>query len=252
MLPSPLRFQKGRYVARLAQDKADLQAAQHLRYLVFRDAKGAEHALDVDAFDADCDHILIEDTGSGQLVGCFRMRVFENGSKINLSYAAQLYDLEQLSRYMGALMEIGRFCVAPAAYDADILRMAWATIASHVDEIGVGMLFGCSSFEGTSEELYQDAFALLKDRYLGPTKWAPATKSSLIFPYANVLVDVTPNLRSAMKSMPPLLRTYLAMGGWVSDHAVIDLDLDTMHVFTGVEIASIPPARAKALRALAD
>ncbi len=51
------------------------------------------------------------------------------------------------------------------------------------------------------------------------------------------------------RPMPPLLRTYLAMGGWVSDHAVIDRALHTLHVLTVVEIAKIPPARAKALRA---
>ena len=41
------------------------------------------------------------------------------------------------------------------------------------------------------------------------------------------------------------------MGGWVSDHAVIDARLNTLHVFTGLEIAAIPPARARALRAIA-
>ena len=54
-----------------------------------------------------------------------------------------------------------------------------------------------------------------------------------------------------MSLMPPLLRTYLGMGGWVSDHAVIDRAMNTLHVFTGVEVAAIPPARAKALRAIA-
>jgi L-ornithine Nalpha-acyltransferase len=51
-----------------------------------------------------------------------------------------------------------------------------------------------------------------------------------------------------MLTMPPLLRTYLAMGGWVSDHAVVDRDLNTLHVFTGLEIRAIPPARARLLR----
>lgn len=58
--------------------------------------------------------------------------------------------------------------------------------------------------------------------------------------------------RAAMAALPPLLRTYLAMGGQVSDHAVIDRDLDTLHVFTAVEVDRVPPARARALRALAD
>jgi len=48
-----------------------------------------------------------------------------------------------------------------------------------------------------------------------------------------------------------LLRSYLAMGGWVSDHAVIDAQMDTLHVLTAVEIATIPPARARILRMIA-
>ena len=51
-----------------------------------------------------------------------------------------------------------------------------------------------------------------------------------------------------MQRMPPLLRSYLAMGGWVSDHAVVDRDLDTLHVFTGFEVRAIPEARVRALR----
>jgi putative hemolysin len=51
--------------------------------------------------------------------------------------------------------------------------------------------------------------------------------------------------------MPPLLRSYLAMGGWVSDHAVIDREMGTMHVFTGLEVRAIPAARKRLLRALA-
>ena len=57
-----------------------------------------------------------------------------------------------------------------------------------------------------------------------------------------------PDAKRAMLAMPPLLRTYLLMGGWVSDHAVVDRDLNTLHVFTGLEIRAIPPARARLLR----
>jgi hypothetical protein len=47
------------------------------------------------------------------------------------------------------------------------------------------------------------------------------------------------------------LRTYLLMGGWVSDHAVVDNDLNTLHVFTGLEIKGIPASRKRLLRATA-
>jgi putative hemolysin len=54
-----------------------------------------------------------------------------------------------------------------------------------------------------------------------------------------------------MRQMPPLLKTYLMMGGWVSDHAVIDRQMNTLHVFTGVEIVAIPETRKRLLRAVA-
>ena len=62
----------------------------------------------------------------------------------------------------------------------------------------------------------------------------------------------TPDVKLAMLRMPPLLRTYLIMGGWVSDHAVVDDQMNTLHVFTGLEISAIPPARKRLLRAVAQ
>ena len=38
------------------------------------------------------------------------------------------------------------------------------------------------------------------------------------------------------------------MGGWVSDHAVVDREMNTLHVFTGLEIGRIPPERVRVLR----
>ena len=119
-----------------------------------------------------------------------------------------------------------------------------------MDENQVERLFGCSSFKGTSEAAYLDAFSLLRDRHLAPKRWLPQVKAPRVFPFARRLRR-KPDLKAAMRAMPPLLRTYLFMGGWVSDHAVVDADMDTVHVFTGLEIRDIPPARARALRAVA-
>lgn len=52
--------------------------------------------------------------------------------------------------------------------------------------------------------------------------------------------------------LPPLLRGWLALGAEVSDHAVIDRDLGTMHVFTALPVAAIPPGRAAMLTGLLD
>ena len=91
---------------------------------------------------------------------------------------------------------------------------------------------------------------MLAAGHIAPKRWLPRVKAPNVFRFAERLRRPF-DKRAAMLRMPPLLRTYLAMGGWVSDHAVVDRDLGTLHVFTGLEIAAIPPARAKALRAAA-
>lgn len=114
-------------------------------------------------------------------------------------------------------------------------------MTSYVDREAVEMLFGCSSFHGTEAENYLDAFAMLKDAHLAPRRWLPRVKAPNVFRFAQKLRRKKPDAKRAMLGMPPLLRTYLMMGGWVSDHAVVDRDMNTLHVFTGLEISAIPP-----------
>ena len=243
-----LSLKKGRYRARPAETDDDIRAAQRLRTLAFRGDADAE--LDADAFDALCDHILVEDTRTGALVCCFRILPLTGGTEIAKSYSAQYYELSALESFTGRMVEMGRFCIDPALKDPDILRVAWGAMTAYVDETGGEMLFGCSSFHGTDAEQYLDAFAMLKERHLGPKRWLPKVKAPKVFRFARILRR-KPDARLAMLRMPPLLRTYLLMGGWVSDHAVVDSHMNTLHVFTGLEISAIPPARKRLLRATA-
>jgi putative hemolysin len=249
-------LRKGRLVARLAETEVDLERAQALRHRAFIAGRNlpvrAEAARDADGFDAACRHVLVEEAVTGLLVCCFRLLPLADGAEIGRSYSAQFYELSALAGYRGRMVEMGRFCIHPEhAHDPDILRVAWAAMARLVDAEGVEMLFGCSSFEGTEAERYRDAFALLRERHLAPRRWLPRIKAPRVFPYALRLRGTRPDLRRAFLTLPPLLRGYLALGGWVSDHAVVDSDLNTLHVFTGLEIAAIPPARARSLRAAA-
>ncbi|MFT7058950.1 MAG: putative hemolysin [Pseudorhodobacter sp.] len=245
-------FRKGRYCARIAQSSKDVAAAQALRFRSFRSPdQDMPSGLDSDAFDAICQHVLVEEVASGSLVCCFRMLPLEDGADIGRSYSAQFYELSALSGFRGAMVEMGRFCIHPDWRDPDILRLAWGAMTRYVDAAGVKMLFGCSSFRGVEAEAYLDTFAMLRARHLAPKRWLPRVKAPCIFPFARGLSRHKPDAGRAMLSMPPLLRTYLMMGGWVSDHAVVDHDLGTLHVFTGLEIGAIPPARARLLRLVA-
>ncbi|SLN12398.1 hypothetical protein PSA7680_00195 [Pseudoruegeria aquimaris] len=250
------RISKGRYVARFAQSEQDLRAAQALRYRAFPRPSAGQGAaperagLDADAFDPLCRHVLVEEAESGRLVCCYRLLPLAGGAEISRSYAAQYYELSGLSEFEGPMVEVGRFCVDPDLTDPDIPRIAWAALTRFVDANGVRMLFGCSSFKGTETEAYGDAFALLKARHLGPQRLRPKVKAPNVFRFAQRLRR-KPDPKRGLRAMPPLLRSYLMMGGWVSDHAVVDRELDTLHVFTGLDIGAIPAARKRLLRAAA-
>ncbi|WP_424970331.1 GNAT family N-acetyltransferase [Dinoroseobacter sp. S76] len=250
-----LRLTKGRYAARHAETAEEIAACQRLRHLSFVAGTGAvarSEGYDRDAFDTACHHIMVEERATGQLVCCFRILPLADGGEIAQSYSAQFYELSALESFEGPIIELGRFCIHPDHTDPDILRIAWGALTAYVDAHDVKLLFGCSSFQGTDSAQYTDAFALLTEKHLAPKRWLPRVKAPRIFPFATGLARVKPDLKRAMQAMPPLLRTYLLMGGWVSDHAVVDRDLNTLHVFTGLEIGAIPPARARLLRATAN
>jgi putative hemolysin len=240
---APLR--KGHLRVREADGAADVAACQALRAAAFRDG-----ASDEDAFDARCRHVMVEDEVTGRLLCTYRLLPLGGGREIGRSYSAQFYDLSALEAFDAPMAEMGRFCLRPDVQDPDVVRMAWGAMAQVVDEEGVGLLFGCSSFHGTEAREYGDAFALLRARHLAPPRWRPLVKAREVVRYAARLRR-KPDMRRAMAAMPPMLRSYLGLGGWVSDHAVVDRDLGTLHVFTGLEIARIPPGRARLLRRVA-
>lgn len=227
-------------------DPVDVVHAQALRHRAFHRSEGR----DKDPFDDLCEHFLIETLADGRLVGCFRILDLTDGRQIRQSYSAQFYDLSRLQGFPGRIVEMGRFCVAPELLDADILRVGWGALTRYVDARQVELLMGCTSFAGVDPGAYEAAFAHLHQCHRAPQAWAPARRADEVCDFTG-LSGANPSTGEALRRMPPLLRTYLAMGGWVSDHAVIDRHMNTLHVFTGLEINAIPAPRQKALRAIA-
>jgi putative hemolysin len=238
----------GRYRARYASSQIDVLAAQSLRYQCFNLSNKDE--LDVDDFDALCQHILIENLETEKLICCYRILKFDSGKNISSSYSSQFYDLKVIENFTEPMIEVGRFCIDPEVNDPSVVLTAWAALAQIVDHNQTQFLFGCSSFEGIEKEKYFDSFALLRDRYMAPDHWRPKIKAAQVFCYSKDLIYKV-DKKKALLNMPPLLKTYLSMGAWVSDHAVVDLNMKTLHLFTGMEISKIPKSRKKFLLNLA-
>lgn len=238
----PIR--KGRLAARLAAGRADMARVMALRAVCFPRASGVEE----DAQDALSAHVMVE--GPEQLLAYFRVMLFGWGAGLEQGYAARFYDVGPLSGYARPIAEMGRFCVAPGGVHPDVLRLAWGAMTRLVDEGQAGLLVGCSSFRGAAWEGHRAGLALLAAEFVGPAEHLPGRKAPEVVDLA--VAGPVVDRRSSLAGLPPLLRTYLGMGGWVSDHAVVDRELDTLHVFTCVEVDRVPAARAASLRAVAE
>ena len=186
----------------------------------------------------------------GVLLASYRIMLFGWGAGLEQGYAARFYDVTPLARYAKPIVEIGRFCLAPGRIAPDVLRLAWGAMARTVDEGQAGLIVGCTSFKGADWTQHRAGLALLAEGHVGPKDHRPGRKAAEVVDFPTLAGPVV-DRKASVAGLPPLLRSYLGMGGWVSDHAVVDRALDTLHVFTCVEVDKVPPARAASLRAVA-
>ena len=233
---APVALRLGAYRATISTSSDIRHAALRLRAHAFRN--GAD---DPDRFDADSLHGLVEDA-LGQPRVAFRVRLIPKAADLDRSYTGQFYDLSPLFAD-GPFLELGRVCQSDGQTDVMALRLAWAALGVLVDQNAVRMMVGCSSFAGADPEKHRAALAYLRAHHIGPRDLRPRRLS-------RDAVDL-PDGQDNPCQLPHLLRSYLGLGGWISDHAVRDPQLDTLHVFTALDIDAIPASRKTRLRALA-
>lgn len=232
---------------RLADCRADVAAAQRLRWQVFYRDMGAQPGpqqrggLDVDPYDAVCDHLLVEDLAGGttRVVGTYRLLRQSVAEAHSGFYTAGEYALAPvLAAATGELLELGRSCVAPAYRDAGTIQLLWRGIASYLDRHGITGMFGCASFPGTDPRAHAEALSYLHHNHLAPQPLR-ARAIDARFAEMNLLPVGGYDPRQAMRMLPPLIKGYLRVGAMVGDGAVIDHAFNTVDVFLSVPVEAI-------------
>lgn len=225
---------------RLAENAAEVDAAQALRYRVFYREMGAEADAptaaaerDVDEFDAVADHLLVLDhtlgDGPAAVVGTYRLIRQQAAERIGRFYSAAEYDLDPLLAFPGGIMELGRSCVALEHRTRGTLNLLWRGIAAYVFRHRIDVMFGCASLPGTDLGTLAPQLSYLYANHLAPPALRPRAVASRYVAMDRLAVSHL-NQRAAMMALPPLIKGYLRLGGFVGDGAVIDRQFNTTDV----------------------
>ena len=125
------------YGLRLAGSAAELRAAQALRFEVFNLELGeglvhsADSGLDADAHDAVCDHLIVSDVRSGQVVGTYRMQTGTRAAQGLGYYSEREFDFGPFEPQRGEILELGRACIHRKHRNFAVLNLLWTGIARY-------------------------------------------------------------------------------------------------------------------------
>ena len=241
-------FRQGRLVdvhagdlhLRLAETVDEVHAAQALRYRVFYEGMAAKatedvsrHRRDFDSFDDYCDHLLVFDSSRGDgpdaVVGTYRVMRREAAQRRGQFYTADEYDITNLLTFPGEILELGRSCIDESYRTGATMQLLWKGIAEYVLAHNIELMFGCASLPGVEPEKLAVPLAYLYHHHLAPPALRPWA-----LPERYVAMNRIPpeglSPRRALQTLPPLIKGYLRVGGFVGEGAVVDHDFGTTDV----------------------
>jgi putative hemolysin len=230
----------GNLVARLAEDDSEIEAAQALRYRVFYEEMSAHPSPEVEAakrdfdrFDEICDHLLVVDRQRtdlpGGVVGTYRLLRSSVADQNGGFYTADEYDISRIVGIPGETLELGRSCVEEDYRNRPTMQLLWQSIAQYVFRYDIGLMFGCASMPGTDPQSLSLPLSYLYHYHLAPPALRPRALDER-YVDMRLLPEEEIDQRRALAELPPLIKGYLRLGGFVGDGAVVDYDFNTTDV----------------------
>ncbi|HXB89843.1 GNAT family N-acetyltransferase [Mycobacterium sp.] len=219
-----------RYSLLLSTDPALIESAQRLRYDVFRQEPGFTltgqgAGVDVDRFDEHCDHLLVREDNSGELVGCYRMLSPTGAVAAGGLYTATEFDIQALDGLRPSLVEMGRAVVRKDHRNGAVVLLMWAGILAYLDRCGYDYVTGCVSVPvngdgGPPGAQIRGVRDFVLRRHAAPPQYR-------VYPHRPVIIDGRPldEIPAPARPMiPPLMRGYLRLGARICGEPAYDAD----------------------------
>ena len=231
-----------RYTCALANSPAEVLAAQALRFQVFNLEleEGLDHSylanLDRDKFDQVCEHLIVRDLKTGDVVGTYR---FQTGTKAAAHfgyYSDQEFELGNLEPYRQEILELGRACIAREHRNHTVLNLLWKEIANQAGRCGARYLVGCSSL--TSQDPVQGLATyefLARDHLAPPSLQVSPHPDYRCTPPSEDVSEIQHTV-----SIPRLLSSYLMLGAKIGGPPALDQAFKTIDFLTILDLKALP------------
>ena len=230
------------YSLRVAATADEVRAAQRLRHLVFAEEMGAHlhtnvPGLDVDSFDEHCDHLIVREDRSGEVVGTYRMLPPRRAARAGKLYSDGEFDLAMLTPLRDVLVETGRSCVHADHRSGAVINLMWTGIARYLHLHNHRWLAGCASVPLDDGGASADSvWELARTTHLSP----PALRVRPRLPYAFGPAPTTDRAK-LLAAVPPLLRGYLRLGAWICGEPALDADFGVADFFVLLSVDRVDP-----------
>jgi len=225
-----------------ASTPGEIKEAQRLRYKVFAEEMGAmlpmnAEGLDVDEFDAYCDHLLIRDQDSLKVVGTYRVLPPHKAQEIGRLYSDSEFDLSRLDHLRPKLVELGRSCVHQDYRSGAVIMALWSGLAQYMQKNGYEIMLGCASIPmADGGHFAASLYNSLGNDQMAPTEFHAFPRLPLPLDKLNGGLDVQP---------PPLIKGYLKLGAKICSAPAWDPDFNTADLLTMLRLSEINPRYAK-------
>ncbi|AOY88556.1 hemolysin [Marinobacter salinus] len=191
-----------------------IEEAQRLRYRVFSEEYGSDlgaevPGIDADTFDNVCDHLVVTDSDSGELVATTRILHQADLGSNGTFYSAGEFDLTAFGNVTGAVAELGRTCVHPEYRNGATISLLWSAVAEYLVEHQVDYLIGCASISMSDGGLkaWRIANQLQRD-YLAEEQFRVTPRREL--PHLTRIPETERPV-----DVPPLIKAYMRLGARV-------------------------------------
>ncbi|WP_215365959.1 GNAT family N-acetyltransferase [Polynucleobacter sp. es-EL-1] len=225
-----------------ASSPNEVKEAQRLRYKVFAEEMGASlpahpEDLDIDEFDAYCDHLLIRDQESLKVVGTYRVLPPHKAAEIGRLYSDSEFDLSRLNHLRPKMVELGRSCVHADYRSGAVIMALWSGLAQYMQKHDYEIMLGCASIPmADGGHFAASLYNSLNNDQMAPVENHAFPRLPLPLERLNGGLEVEP---------PPLIKGYLKLGAKICSAPAWDPDFNTADVLTMLRLSDINPRYAK-------